>query len=1308
MSHIRSTESYRNPSEDEQEEQTEEQQPDVSNQQQQQQLDDLGEPNTDGWFGNLATFVRTGITSLSSSNPVLPHWARDPNDINDRGSITTTLYDGDTPETSEDSQQVAQDVAGGVDPGNTEATTEWLSSLHTDDAARTEFVENLPAIIDELTPEQMALVGEVFMQSGAAFEDAWGGSWDEMNADPEFQQMAELYRAWGDETSRRGVDPLGNEIEVAVSSTGEDWRAHEGVTSMMTDMDGVHSDMNLPYSMWTEEGNLNRYASAEEVWFIHGDPEAGTRPIGRPQDNAHERNVTMQELEVANGAAVWVPDSDGNLVLVDASEGNQLNVDLSMAAEGADLPEVFGVDLDETTNPQLFFEDGQIWMDEVTNSSGTSHQWNEDGSLSLEYLRQQVHASGISNSTSATGTVGANQQTATISTGSTDQQGNGQQLDWTLGFENGHFMAGTQITNSHTDTDGNTTSGSGGGAVRFGPGGVPVGVDVNAGLQRNGMGATFFAGASEHTYTVFDSGSDQIGVGTNADFHAGGGGTATAGPVTVGAEGYVTRGQTTEYTTNPENLPGMEEAIASGDSDRVNEILAESYLTERSEAITDARGGQDFSTWNAGDRMRASTREGWGARGSLGLFGVTGSLGRDDMTNETLEYEMLEDNQLAVSVLNMNDTAFNATLTGGPFAIAAQIAEGNATGTSFTVDLDSTQGQARMDAFEATGLLPGAIDLYSANEGVELPIEVDDFVAAANLLLPDGAEPLTEPDWSNPVFVEAVMNNEEAVAALSTVAGEANSYFLARPDEALEVDGVTYEDIVTSRTRSRSTSLSVLGATALQGVHSEEFTERYYRVDDDFEANFLYDQFDSWMFSSDSHTVSTSINGETGAYLETNMTRNPDYDVFQQVSDAAVDTGVTNLYDHLEGDLPDHVGDDSRMIFSVALAEEDVGLIDTVLENSPDAAERRADWVEGVDGNIQGFLLDHDLATMDSEGNLVLNAGEVGELSDQYGYGTTEFAEDGSIANAGLVTNGTLTLLEEAGFSPEQAELYLVEQWNSYDGPIEDMDVWCAQTLVDVSNVRPEDLGADGELDDFTRSMFVTSVSAAYDHGNLADAPVHERFEMIDLIWDFDDPELRDRHMRQLFYDVERQQSGGESPLEFYTFLQTLPPEVSGYLTQGANAEITRDMNGGWGGLHAMSESLGDWYGGHTSHFYMRDEFAEMDAEGDQYLLDAIAESDVSAAHQAWIEDHPNQPFPWPEANALELLIPSFTNSTDSILFLETVQGTTHWESTYAFLEQNPDALFHNLGEYEIEFLIQEMDAVGMDGSAIYEAWASS
>lgn len=1275
---------------------------------------DDGEPLEDLYVDQVVSAVisrddpTAGGPNTTATNNT--DWAQDTGDPNQHGNITTSLYGEDQPIHSAQDPDAVLAIATSVDPANAADTTAWLSDIHNNPDARAAFVADMPAILDTMTPEQIALVGSIFVEQGHAFESSYAG--DDMTGDPEFQAMAELYRAWGDETSRRGQDPLGNEIDVAVSSTSEDWGANSAQLQDITGVDGVHSDMNLPYSMWTEEGNLNRYAAAETVWFMHGTPEEGTRPVGRADENGfQDRNVTMGELQVANEAVAWVPGPDGQLYMVSATEAAELNLNEGTYDPTAtDLGEVLGADLDLLDRPFLTFEDGQVGIDGVTSQTRESDWGFEEGSFTASLLDNTEYWSGRGNSSSTSVTADANQLMFTGNTTGTNEHGTNLSADANVGIQDGNLVLGSQLALGNDGREGGPNHQAfGGGNFHIDGNGQLTGVDGQAGYTRNGVGVNVFGAYDESEYTVYDAGTDTIGLGRNHDWQVGGGASAPIGPATVTAEGYVTRGETTEFTTSPENVPGLPEAMAAGDQAQVTALL-ETYFADRRDESGSAVDDLDFADWAEGDGMSISSRDGAGGRFGAGNGAFSASLGRDGMNAQQVEYEMLADNQLAIDVMNMNETAWNATATGGPFQLAAQIAQGNATGTSFTVDLESEAGQARLDTFEATGLLPGALDLAVENgtlddlfEGSET-VDMAAIVNEVNADRADGEQPLAGPDWSDPAFVEAVLANEDAVTALGTSAGDLNGTFMANPDAALDVEGAEYQDIVSSRTRSHGTTLSALGFQLLSGAHTEEFIDRYYRVGDQMEGSFLYNQTDSWMFSGDDHTTSVSVNGEGGSYLELTAQRDVDTELLGELSDTALDSGLTELYAN-GGEVGRYLVEDPQMIFTVAMTEEDVGLIDTALENDPNRMARYEAVANGVEGWLGSFITDPQvgIATQDENGNYVVDEAGLDAFIEDQGGGVT-MNDEGTITDLGAMGRQLSGFLGGEGANEAQALAMVQEQWDAYEGEL-DFDTWCAQALVDTVNVDAAQLES-GEMTDLTRAVFTATAFDVYDRGALSDGDPSEQFGLIDIIWDMEDPDLRDRYMRELFYNVESQESGGESPMAFHRFLQDeMPAEVSSYLTEGMNTQVFGDFGIA---VEGVLGSLGDPMALSTSASLLGMELGDLSPEDLGSFLEEIDRIDTTGIQADWEARNPGEPWPYEGATASQLIVPALGPGMGPY-YIAMIADTDHFDETWAWVQQNPDLLFdENQDEQERARALEALVEAGIDPSGVLADWEAS
>ncbi|MCA9492779.1 MAG: hypothetical protein KC621_22755 [Myxococcales bacterium] len=267
-----------------------------------------------------ATQDIVGNAALNSEMPSMP------------AGVDTPLLDS-IPATTTGLQTALTSPAGqDLDPVAVSQAITDLYSMAPEDRAR--FATELPAMFDAMSPEQRAMVGSIMMMQGNAFQEGFEGG--DITADPTFQAMADIQRAWGEYTAFQGYDPLGRQIDVSVSTTSEDYGVYRDDIAAFRDQEAangrnVWSDMFMPYTMWTRAGNIARYAETANVTWVGAD---GLR-TGAWSNNAYAgNNVTFDEREAAGSIE---QRGDGVITLPDGTTLVQTHMGLNKAVEESEF-----------------------------------------------------------------------------------------------------------------------------------------------------------------------------------------------------------------------------------------------------------------------------------------------------------------------------------------------------------------------------------------------------------------------------------------------------------------------------------------------------------------------------------------------------------------------------------------------------------------------------------------------------------------------------------------------------------------------------------------------------------------------------------------------------------------------------------------------------------------------------------------------------------------------------------------------------------------------------------------------------------
>lgn len=207
----------------------------------------------------------------------------------------------------------------------------------TNDNALLEVAVALPEMMKTMTPEQINIVGKHLFAEGHQLdallrngkktgqvngENQYSGlSPDEVKAVKAQQERSALLgQSWADNLAKQGLDPFGNKISQTLSITGEDWSnpAYNKWAKKIQSETGSWTDMDLPSTMWSYQGNIDRYTDTHVNLF---GGENGVRifgkggPNGGPgmnNDGTMKSSVTANEVEAGSSVAFHGPGAQSN------------------------------------------------------------------------------------------------------------------------------------------------------------------------------------------------------------------------------------------------------------------------------------------------------------------------------------------------------------------------------------------------------------------------------------------------------------------------------------------------------------------------------------------------------------------------------------------------------------------------------------------------------------------------------------------------------------------------------------------------------------------------------------------------------------------------------------------------------------------------------------------------------------------------------------------------------------------------------------------------------------------------------------
>ncbi|MCB9684002.1 MAG: hypothetical protein H6738_01385 [Alphaproteobacteria bacterium] len=259
--------------------------------------------NVGDGVGSPVVPVLTAAGLDDASDNGLPDWAMPAVDgaLANEGRIPDPIMTPDGPMQLPPASLALATVASAGDPIEV-ATYLQRAIFQGSDEDILAMAASMPDLIASLPPEQQVIVGQAMQNLG----DQWDGLGRDANPDA-YSRMQMVGTEWYHQQGILGRDQYGVDTEESVSVNWEHWE--EG-----TDLDGAHTDMNVPNIFWTHEGNLGRYLDTQGVVYVGEDGLRIFRSDG-------SMNVTTEEIEVMGDVGFMGP---GSVQLADGSSAAML------------------------------------------------------------------------------------------------------------------------------------------------------------------------------------------------------------------------------------------------------------------------------------------------------------------------------------------------------------------------------------------------------------------------------------------------------------------------------------------------------------------------------------------------------------------------------------------------------------------------------------------------------------------------------------------------------------------------------------------------------------------------------------------------------------------------------------------------------------------------------------------------------------------------------------------------------------------------------------------------------------------------
>ncbi|MBK9646787.1 MAG: hypothetical protein IPO67_16805 [Deltaproteobacteria bacterium] len=1207
------------------------------------------------------TTVVNGVTVADPTRIIAPDVSVDPLAPTQGLLFSEAISDGTTPVPPQAAALYTDLLTG--NPDTIRAALDGALTLPPDQLAI--LSTYLPAMVQDLPPEAMQVVGLTLWEAGAEI-DAAKRSGAELDA-AIVEQNSILGQGWAEATAMNGLNPFGAEIHTTLAIDGEDWAAHAaevqatfGVSfegswddnqvawgHYLAQNPGLWTDMGMPSTMWTFEGDLARYSGTTVMAFAGTDgirvyrngrtdlPSVTNQemalgssltffgPGALPdQGSALFKAGTLDQLEALGFTNAYVterPDGtfalvpyernaegdpavrEGALLILDAQGNVVTDHDVDMA-EAAALTEAAGVNLETreaaaAAEPEA--DEAALNQIESGWQGGASFV---NGGVELEASQGHTQTSlSVNNGVEFSGLVPLSsfRDTALVA---------GPRIS----YQNGTLQAGGQLGVSTKIGDQELLA-LAYASMSFGQGGEITGVNAGGSAQYGGYNASLavsFQDADFASYVAPDANGNpgMIFYGSTSGQSLGGGGAVPVGPFVVGADGSLSRSLTVQAFTSVQNLPGLDPTLAETDPRAFRDAVAAEMAgrTEGIETVSDL-DPDTILGWAPGDGIIIEQTSGAGGGGTFGTLAVNVTAGAEEERTEQVTVARGDGNAVTITVTSLDADTFRAGLNAGPFGISGRDTDETASSVTFTIpDITTTEGRAALDMYLNAQALPGALD-YAASTGV-IPQNVD-------------------------------LTNPQAVAAYATEANRA--YLDAQSSRETrggpEVNGATYSEQSFSQAFQQSTSLSALGFALTSSMNRETWTDLLYNVDGDWQTNLLLDQQEQWMFSRDTHLSGVSVNPETGPFMSMYQ---------QQDANSAWirENGLTDLIDpndpmsalFASGAFDNASVDGSpRMTLALGLEEDDLQAINTALDSQGEVDVRLEGMDEAIENRMRAFLNDN------TDWGLSFDP-VTGDVS--LGPDVAEVPMDELAVYTGMTTEETVALFGDQADDP----------------------LFVAQTLADVANANPSDFAT---LPPIQQELYLRIGLSAYTEESpyLAKAE-GSPFDVIALIADVQDDETRDMMLRRMFYAAEQQEEGAQGTLRFLQWAEQLPPELTASLREGATLQVDLPLTGPQDLLNELIDG-GPGYGGADVSFTLD----RMTPEQRTVYLDALPSLIDSQAFLTRYAEVHGEPFPYADAGPVAWMFLGMPDASSQAGMIAALQGTPYADALTSFAQAHPE-----------------------------------
>ncbi|MCK6521887.1 hypothetical protein L6R49_10650, partial [Myxococcota bacterium] len=1214
-------------------------------------------PSTDA-TGN--TTVVNGVTVADPTRIVAPAVSVDPLAPTQGLLFSEAISDGTTPVPPQAAALYTDLLTG--NPDTIRAALDNALTLPPDQLALVSTY--LPAMVQDLPPEAMQVVGLTLWEAGAEIDAAKRGG-AELDA-AIVEQNTILGQGWAEATAMNGLNPFGAEIHTTLAIDGEDWAAHAaevqstfGVSfegswddnqvawgHFLAQNPGLWTDMGMPSTMWTFEGDLARYSGTTVMAF------AGTDGIRVYRNGMTDQpSVTNQEMAIGSALTFFgpgaLPDQGSalfkagtldqleslgftNAYVAERPDGTYALIPYERNAEGATAVRegallILDAEGNVVEQPEVSPEEAAALADaagvSLETREATAEPEPDEAALNAIESGWQGGASFVNGGVELEASRGDTQTSLSINNG-VEFSGLvplGSFRDNTIvagpriSYQDGTLQAGGQLGVSTKIGDQELLA-LAYASMSFGQGGEITGVNAGGSAEYGGYSASLavsFQDADFASYVPPDANGNpgMIFYGSTSGQSLGGGGTVPVGPFVVGADGSLSRSLTVQAFTSVQSLPGLDPTLAQTDPRAFRDAVAAEMAgrTEGIETVSDLDPDAILG-WAPGDGVIIEQTAGAGGGGTFGTLAVNVTAGAEEARTEQVTVARGDGNAVTITVTSLDADTFRAGLNAGPFGVSGRDTDETSSSVTFTIpDITTTEGRAALDMYLNAQALPGALD-YAASVGV-IPQNVD-------------------------------LTNPQAVAAYATEANRA--YLDAQSSRETrtgpEVNGATYSEQSFSQAFQQSTSLNALGFALTSSLYRETWTDRLYNVDGDWQTNLLLDQQESWMFSRDTHLSGISVNPETGPFMS----------MYQQMdgdSEWIRENGLTDLIDpndpmsalFASGAFDNATMDGSpRMTLALGLEEDDLMAIDAALESQGEVDVRLAGMDEAIENRMRAFLYDNTdwgLSFDPVTGDVTL------------GPDVADVPLDELAVYTGMTTQETVALFGDQAYYP----------------------LFVAQTLADVANANPSDFA---NLPPIQQELYLRIGLSAFteDSPYLAKAE-GSPFDVIDLIADVQDPETRDMMLRRMFYAAEQQEEGAQGTLRFLEWAEQLPPELTASIRDGAVLQVDLPLTGPQDLLNELIDG-GPGYGGADVAFTLD----RMSPEQRTAYLNALPGLIDSQAFLTRYAEVHGEPFPYADAGPVAWMFLGMGDAASQAGMIAALQGTPYADDLVAFAQAHPEA----------------------------------